>query len=67
MAIAVRKIITWPVVLVSGVASMILAFVVYALTTKLGTMLLSITFGADLAFTGISLLLISIMGFLGKS
>lgn len=67
MSIAVRKISTWPVVLVSGVASIVLAFVIVTLTSRFGTKLISITFGADLAFTGLSLLLISIMGFLGKS
>ncbi|CAM6090789.1 unnamed protein product [Calypogeia fissa] len=66
MAISVRKITTWPVVLVSGIISMVLAFVILALTSKVGLELVSITFGADLALTGVSLLLIAIMGFLGK-
>lgn len=66
MAVAVRKITTWPVVLVSGISSLILAFVILVLTPNLGLNLVSITFGADLAFTGFSLLLISIMGFFGK-
>ncbi|CAM6084484.1 unnamed protein product [Calypogeia fissa] len=66
MAISVRKITTWPVVLVSGIISIVLAFVILALTSKVGIELVSITFGADLAITGVSLLLIAIMGFLGK-
>lgn len=66
MAIAVRKITTWPIVLVSGIVSMVLAFVILAWTPKLGHKIVGIKFGADLAFTGMALLLISIMGFLGK-
>lgn len=67
MAFAVRKITTWPVVLVSGITAMVLAFVIVALVPRFGLQLIAIAFGADLAFTGLSLLLISIMGFLGTA
>lgn len=66
MACAVRKITTWPVVLVSGCAAAVLAFVIVALVPQFGLGLMAIAFGADLAFTGLALLLVSIMGFLGK-
>ncbi|KAL3680199.1 hypothetical protein R1sor_023155 [Riccia sorocarpa] len=66
MACQVRKLTTWPAVLASGLASIILAFVVTALTPRYGLTLVGITFGSDLLVTGIALLLIALMAFLGK-
>jgi uncharacterized membrane protein HdeD (DUF308 family) len=66
MACSVRKITTWPVVLVSGCVAAVLAFVIVALVPQFGLQLIGIAVGADLAFTGLALLLVSIMGWLGK-
>lgn len=66
MAYTVRKITTWPVVLLTGITAMVLAFVIFFMTPEFGLKVIGIAFGADLAFTGVALLFISIMGFLGK-
>ncbi|KAL2612888.1 hypothetical protein R1flu_024580 [Riccia fluitans] len=66
MACQVRKLTTWPAVLASGLASIVLAFVITALTPRVGLTLVGITFGGDLVFTGIALLLIALMAFLGR-
>lgn len=66
MACQVRKLTTWPAVLASGFASIVLAFVITALTPKLGLLLVGICFGGDLIGTGCALLLIALMAFLGE-
>lgn len=68
MAVQVRSLATWPAVLTSGLVSVILAFVVLALSSwmfKESLKLLGIFIGGDLIFTGLSLVLIAVMASLG--
>ena len=68
MACQVRQMATWPAVLVSGLASVILAFVILALSSwmfKESIKLLGIFVGADLILTSVALLLIAFMARLG--
>ncbi|XP_024383726.1 uncharacterized protein [Physcomitrium patens] len=70
MACQVRSIATWPAVLTSGIVSVILAFVLFALSSwlfKESIKLLGIFIGGDLIFTAISLVLIAFMARLGKN
>lgn len=66
MAYQVSNVITWPGVLVAGLLSIVLTFVIFVLTPKFGFNVIAIAFGGDLIMTGLSLLLISLMAFLGK-
>jgi len=68
MACQVRSLATWPAVLTSGLVSVILAFVILALSSwmfKKSIKLLGIFIGADLIFTGIALVMIAFMARLG--
>lgn len=66
MGCQVSAVTTWPAVLVSGMASIALAAVTLLLADRFGFELVAIFFGADCAFTGVSLLLISCMAYLGR-
>lgn len=68
MACQVRQMATWPAVLVSGLVSVILAFVILALSSwmfKESIKLLGIFVGSDLILTSLALLLIAFMARLG--
>lgn len=68
MACQVRQMVTWPAVLVSGLVSVILAFVILALSSwmfKESIKLLGIFVGSDLILTSVALLLIAFMARLG--
>ncbi|KAG0567052.1 hypothetical protein M758_7G100500 [Ceratodon purpureus] len=68
MACQVRQLATWPAVLISGLVSVILAFVLLALSSwlfKESIKLLGIFIGGDLILTAIALLLIAFMARLG--
>lgn len=68
MACQVRSLATWPAVLTSGLVSVILAFVVLALSSwmfKESIKLLGVFIGGDLIFTGLALVLIAFMARLG--
>lgn len=68
MACQVRTLATWPAVLISGLVSVILAFVLLALSSwlfKESIKLLGIFIGGDLILTAIALLLIAFMARLG--
>jgi uncharacterized membrane protein HdeD (DUF308 family) len=68
MACQVRSLATWPAVLTSGLVSVILAFVVLALSSwmfKESVKLLGIFIGGDLIFTGLAMVLIAFMARLG--
>jgi len=66
MACQVSQVTTWPAVLVSGLSSIALSVVTLLLANKYGFRLIAIFFGADCAFTGVALLLISCMAYLGR-
>lgn len=66
MSWQVNKVTTWPAVFVSGLASISFAVIVLLFQSKFGLELVAIFFGADLVATGISLLLISLMAYLGR-
>jgi uncharacterized membrane protein HdeD (DUF308 family) len=66
MSCRVSQVTTWPAVLLSGLASIAFAIVVLLFQEKFGFEMISIFFGADLAATGVSLLLISSMTYLGR-
>lgn len=66
MSWTVSKVTTWPAVFVSAIASIALAVLTVLLTNKYGWNLIAIFFGSDLAFTGVCLLLISCMAYLGR-
>jgi len=70
MACQVRSLATWPVVLTSGLVSIILAFVLLSLSSWLfseSLKFLGVFIGGDLIFTALSLLLIAFMARLGKN
>lgn len=50
----------------SGVLSIILAFTILALAPQYGLVLVGIIFGADLTVSGLAMLMISSMAFLGE-
>eukprot|EP00246_Nothoceros_aenigmaticus_P004380 TRINITY_DN15911_c0_g1_i1.p1 TRINITY_DN15911_c0_g1~~TRINITY_DN15911_c0_g1_i1.p1 ORF type:complete len:258 (+),score=24.23 TRINITY_DN15911_c0_g1_i1:170-943(+) len=65
MACQVRSMSSWPAVLVSGIVSIILAFTILALAQPFGIVIVGIIFGADLLVSGLSMLTISCMAYLG--
>ncbi|KAI5079841.1 hypothetical protein GOP47_0005320 [Adiantum capillus-veneris] len=66
MACQLRNLTSWPALLVSGVASILLAAAHFVFTYDLGLTFFSVLFGADLAFTGFSFFLIAFMACLAS-
>jgi uncharacterized membrane protein HdeD (DUF308 family) len=66
MSCQVNKLTTWPAVFVSGLASISFAIIVLLFQSQFGLEMVAIFFGADLAATGVALLLISCMAYLGR-
>jgi uncharacterized membrane protein HdeD (DUF308 family) len=66
MSCQVRAVTTWPAVFASGLASIALSVVALLIGNKFGFKLIAIFFGADLVATGLALLLISCMAYLGR-
>lgn len=66
MSCQVSSVTTWPAVLVSGLVSIALSVVALLIGNRFGYGLIAIFFGADLAGTGLSLLLIACMSYLGR-
>lgn len=66
MACQISAVTTWPAVLVSGLASVALSVVALLIGSSYGYKLIAIFFGADLVATGLSLLTISCMAYLGR-
>ncbi|KAL2650426.1 hypothetical protein R1flu_018554 [Riccia fluitans] len=61
MAWQVRHMSSWPAVVVSGLLSLFLGFLIVWLTPTYGLKLVGLVFGADLTATGVSVLIISII------
>lgn len=66
MSCQVNKVTTWPAVFVSALASISFAVIVVLFQSSFGLEIVAIFFGADLAATGVALLLISCMAYLGR-
>eukprot|EP00850_Spirogloea_muscicola_P000611 SM000002S05691 [mRNA] locus=s2:1647785:1657192:+ [translate_table: standard] len=66
LACSMSNVATWPAVLVSGLLSIVLAFTILGLFPSSSLWVLGLLFGANLTVSGISLLLISLMAYLGE-